>query len=216
MLATPPADRVRASAVVLAGGRSSRMGAPKALLDLDGAPLIVHIVSTLAPLVQDIVVVAAPNQDLPPLHASVVRDAVAYQGPVGGLYYGLSAAHEELSFVTSCDAVFLNPAVVAFLLSQADDYDVVVPFWDGRLQPLHAVYRRSVVGELGAQLDRGELRPVHLFDKVRTRRVEETTLRQIDPEGTTFFNMNSPEDYMEALRRWRAARARAGDHQGNG
>jgi molybdenum cofactor guanylyltransferase len=195
-------DSVRASAVVLAGGRSSRMGTPKALLEFDGTPLIAHLVRTLRALVHDVVVVAAPEQDLPPLDAAIVRDTVAYQGPVGGLYYGLSAAREELSFVTSCDAVFLSPTVISFLLSQAEDHDVVVPFWEGRFQPLHAVYRKSVVPVLADQLARGDLRPVHLFDHVRTRRVEEPALRQVDPEGATFFNMNSPEDYAEAQRRW--------------
>jgi molybdenum cofactor guanylyltransferase len=190
------------TAIVLAGGRSSRMGTPKALLPFDHQPLIVHIVATLRRLFPEVVVVAAPGQDLPSMPITLVRDDVAYQGPVGGIYYGLRAAGGDVSFVTSCDSAFLNSDLISHLLSQISQYDVVVPHWQGRFQPLHAVYRRSVLPLLEGQLARGELRPVYLLDKVRTRRIDEEEIRRFDPEGWSFFNMNTPEEYAEALRRW--------------
>ncbi|HEX2933375.1 MAG TPA: molybdenum cofactor guanylyltransferase, partial [Candidatus Binatia bacterium] len=88
------------SAIILAGGKSSRMGRPKALLEFDGAPLIFHLARRLKDLFDEIVVVAAPEQELPELPAMVVRDEVAHQGPVGGIYYGLKAAEKEICFVT--------------------------------------------------------------------------------------------------------------------
>ena len=100
----------------------------------------------------EIVVVAAPEQELPALPAKIVRDEVAYQGPVGGIYYGLRAVGGEFSFVTSCDAPFLNSALISYLTGQISDYDVVVPFWEERYQPLHAVYRRNVLPLLKEQL----------------------------------------------------------------
>lgn len=194
---------------MLAGGRSSRMGTPKALLPFDGEPLIVHIVRRLERLCSEIVVVAAPEQELPPLPATLVRDEVAFQGPVGGITYGLGAAHGDVCFVTSCDSAFLNTALVAHLLDEMTGFDVVVPHWQDRLEPLHAVYRRSVLPLLREQLARQELRPVYLFDKVRTRRIDEDEIRQFDPEGLSFFNMNTPEDYAAALERWRGDRSDA-------
>jgi molybdopterin-guanine dinucleotide biosynthesis protein A len=193
------------TAIVLAGGRSSRMGTPKALLLFDNTPLIVHIVSTVRSLFTDIVVVAAPGQDLPSMPVTLVRDEVAYQGPVGGIYYGLEAARGDVAFVTACDSAFLNPRLISHLVAQMSEHDAVVPYWQGRFQPLHAVYRRSVLPLLQAQLARGELRPVTLFDKVRTRRVDEEEIRRFDPDGASFFNMNTPEDYALALQRWAAA-----------
>jgi molybdopterin-guanine dinucleotide biosynthesis protein A len=190
------------SAIVLAGGKSSRMGRPKALLPFAGVPLILHTVGMLRSLFDEIVVVAAPGQDLPDMPVMLVRDEVAYQGPVGGICYGLGASTGEAAFVTSCDSAFLNPSLISHLLAQLGGHDVVVPFWEGRLQPLHAVYRRSVLPLLEAQLARGELRPIYLFDKVRTRRIEEPEIRQFDPEGRSFFNMNTPDDYAKALERW--------------
>jgi molybdopterin-guanine dinucleotide biosynthesis protein A/molybdopterin converting factor small subunit len=181
------------------------MGTPKALLPFDGQPLIVHVVAALRALFDDIVVVAAPGQELPALPVTLVRDEVAYQGPVGGITYGLRAASADVCFVTACDSAFLNRRLIAHLMSRIDGCDAVVPYWEGRAQPLHAVYRRSVLPLLEAQLARGELRPVSLFAKVSTCRIEEDEIRRFDAGGASFFNMNTPEDYAEAVRRWESA-----------
>ena len=191
-----------ASAVILTGGKSSRMGRPKALLPFNGEPLIVYIVRALQQLFPDIVVVAAPEQELPRLPATLVRDEVPFQGPVGGIYYGLKAAGRECCFVTSCDVAFPNFSLIANLVSQISAYDVVVPYWQNRFQPLHAVYRRSVLPLLKEQLERGELRPIFLYDKVRTFKIGEEEIRRFDPEGLSFLNMNTQADYEFALNRW--------------
>jgi len=125
---------------------------------------------------------------------------------VGGIYYGLKAAQGEFCFVTSCDVAFTKLSLISYLMSQISNYDVVVPYWQDRFQPLHAVYRRSVLPLLKEQLERGELRPIYLFDKVRTRKIGEDEIRCLDPEGLSFLNMNTPEDYEEALKRWERMR----------
>src|SRR5262245_3530517 len=205
---TPNSELLTASAIVLVGGKSSRMGRPKALLPFDREPLIVHTVRTLKQLFEEIVLVAAPDQELPPLLVKLVRDEVAHQGPVGGIYYGLRAAQAEVCFVTSCDAPFLNLPLISYLVSQIVDFEVVVPYWQERLQPLHAVYRRSVAPLLQEQLERGELRPIFLYKKVRTREVSPEEIHRFDPEGLSFRNMNSPEDYQAALALWQEKRQR--------
>ena len=190
------------SAVILGGGKSSRMGRPKALLPFDGVPLICHVARKLQIHFSDLVVVAAPGQDMPDTGAKLVRDEVAYQGPVGGIYYGMLAAAGEFCFVTSCDVPFLNGELIRHLVSLIGEYDVVAPYWEDRFQPLCAVYRRAVLPHLREQLERGELRPIYLFDKVRTRKVLDEEIRRFDPEGLSFFNMNSPEDYAAAVSIW--------------
>jgi molybdopterin-guanine dinucleotide biosynthesis protein A/molybdopterin converting factor small subunit len=180
------------------------MGTPKALLPFDDTPLIVHVVANLRPLFDHVVVVAASGQDLPSMPVTLVRDDVAFQGPVGGICYGLEAAAAEVCFVTACDSAFLNRRLISHSVSAIAGYDVVVPHWQGRFQPLHAVYRRSVLPLLKEQLARGELRVVSLFDKVRTRTIDEDEIRAFDPDGASFFNMNTPEDYAAALQRWRS------------
>jgi molybdopterin-guanine dinucleotide biosynthesis protein A len=206
------AGAARLAAVILAGGRSSRMGRSKALLPFGGEPLIVHVVARLQSLFDEIVVVAAPGQDLPTLPATVVQDAVAHQGPVGGLCYGLSAISGQAAFVAACDSAFLDTRLISHLVSQLPGHDVVVPKWDGRAQPLHAVYRKGVLPLLEAQLARGELRPVSLYDRVRTRWVSEDDVRAFDPEGWSFFNMNTPEEYARAAERWDHLQSQGADH----
>jgi molybdopterin-guanine dinucleotide biosynthesis protein A len=195
------------TAIILAGGRSSRMGAPKALLPFDDEPLIVHLVRKLQAMFADVVVVAAPGQQLPPLPVTLVHDEVAYQGPVGGIVYGLRAARDDYAFVTSCDSAFLCEKLIEYLRSLKDDFDVVVPRWDNRFQPLMAVYSKAVLPILEEQLARGDLRPVSLFTRVRTREISEEEVRRVDPDGTSFFNMNTPADYEEARRRWQHIRS---------
>lgn len=195
------------SAVILAGGKSSRMGRAKALLPFDGEPLIAHVVRALQRRFSDIVVVAAPGQELPPLPVTLARDDIAYQGPVSGIYHGLSAAKNAVSFVGSCDMPFASAPLISYLISQIADYDVVVPEWGGRVQPLFAVYRSATASHLAEQLRREELRPIFLFDKVRTRKIGEEEVRRYDPDGLSFFNMNTPADYAAALERWRELNA---------
>ena len=198
----PTPNAASQTAIILVGGKSSRMGQSKALLPFGGEPLIVHSVRTLQRYFSQIVVVAAPEQQLPTLPVTLVRDEVAYQGPVGGIFYGLRAATHDLCFVSSCDAPFLNLRLIDYFFSLVENYDVVVPFWEERLQPLHAVYRRSVAPLLQDQLERGELRPVFLYKKVRTYEVPAEDIRRFDPDGLSFRNLNSPADYQAALSLW--------------
>jgi molybdopterin-guanine dinucleotide biosynthesis protein A/molybdopterin converting factor small subunit len=179
------------------------MGRPKALVKFDGEPLIAHLVRLLKGMFNKIIIVAAPEHELPELPAVVVRDEQPFQGPVGGIYYGLRAAGEVSCFVTSCDAPFLSLSLIRFLSAQISHYDVVVPYWQERFQPLHAVYRASVAPFLSEQLANGELRPVTLFQKVRTLKVNEDEIRRLDPEGLSFLNMNTPADYEAALEIWK-------------
>ena len=141
-----------ASAIILAGGRSARMGQPKATLRLGGMTLIERTISELtraelARAFDDIVVVAAPESEaieLPKLGAAtIVHDENAYQGPVGALARGLRAARHELAFACSCDLPMLRAEVASWLLSLLGERDdAVIPQVGERLQPLHAVYRR--------------------------------------------------------------------------
>jgi molybdopterin-guanine dinucleotide biosynthesis protein A/molybdopterin converting factor small subunit len=196
-----------ATAVILAGGKSARMGRPKALLPFDGEPLIGHVVRILKKMFAETVVVAAPEQELPDLPALLVRDEVAYQGPVSGIYHGLKASSNEVCFVTSCDAPFLNLTLISHLMSRISNYDVVVPYWEERFQPLHAVYRTGCAPLLRDQLERGELRPIFLYDKVRTWKIHEDEIRRLDPQGLSFLNMNSPSEYETALELWKKSHA---------
>jgi molybdopterin-guanine dinucleotide biosynthesis protein A len=188
--------------VFLAGGKSSRMGTPKAWLEFDGRPLLRHLVERMLRHFPEAVVVAAPGQELPETPARVVYDESPGEGPVAGLVVGLREVTRPFAFVAACDVPFLNPEVALHLARAAEDADAAVPEWEGRLNPLQAVYRTSVQPLLARNLAEGRRRPADLFPLVRTVVVPEAELRAIDPEGLTFLNMNAPEDYARARELW--------------
>lgn len=193
-----------ASAVILVGGRSARMGQPKATLRFGNVTLIERTVAELARAFDDIVVVAAPDSEaieLPALGAvTIVHDEDAYQGPVGALARGLRAARHELAFACSCDLPTLRSGVASWMLSLANGYDAVISRVGERLQPLHAVYRRRCAGALDAMLSRGERRLSTIADVVKARIVAEAEYRSGDPDALSCFNINTPEDYARALK----------------
>jgi molybdopterin-guanine dinucleotide biosynthesis protein A len=193
-----------ASAIILAGGRSSRMGRSKATLRLGGVTLIERTVAELSRGFDDIVVVAAPESEaieLPALGAlTIVRDDNAYQGPVGALARGLRAARHEVAFACSCDLPMLRCAAASWLVSLIDSYDAVIPEIGGRLQPLHAVYRRRCAGALDSMLAHGEHRLSAVAEAVNARIVSEAEYRRADPDAISCFNINTPEDYEHALK----------------
>jgi molybdopterin-guanine dinucleotide biosynthesis protein A len=149
------------------------------------------------------VVVTAPGQAVPETPARVVHDENPGEGPVAGMVVGLREVTRPLAFVTSCDVPFLNPALALYLAEAARGADAAVPEWEGRLHPLLAAYRTSVQPLLQQQLAEGRRRPVDLFDRVRTVIEREEELRRVDPEGLSFLNMNTPQDYERAKQLWR-------------
>jgi MobA-like NTP transferase domain len=129
-----------------------------------------------------------------------VEDEEPGLGPVAGLMAGLSSVTSPLAFAVSCDAPFIDPRIVAHLVSRCQPpYAVVVPLWEGRPQPLHAVYRADNAPILRRLLAAGRRRPVDLFAEVPTLEVSEAEIRALDPDGLTFMNTNTLEEWERAL-----------------
>jgi molybdopterin-guanine dinucleotide biosynthesis protein A len=184
---------------VLAGGGSTRMGEPKALLDWEGSPLVVHVARVVAAAAAPVVVVGAPGQELPSLPAGVeiARDAVADQGPLEGLAAGMRAIGDraEAAFVCGADMPFLSAEAVGQLASALDAScdAVVVVGSEGRDQPLGAIYRLSLLALVDELLAAGERRLGLVAERARTHR--------IDGDGdllTALRSVNTPEDLAQA------------------
>jgi molybdopterin-guanine dinucleotide biosynthesis protein A len=166
--------------------------------------MLQRVVRLLGTAVSPIVAVAARDQELPALPADVIvtRDEREARGPLEGLRAGLKAlpASVDAAYVTSCDVPLLEPAFVEHMLALLDDHDIAVMEIDGFTHPLSAVYRRRVLPRVEALLAQDRLRPVFLFDAVRTRRVSPDEMRVADPDLRTLRNLNTREDYEAALR----------------
>jgi len=189
--------------VVLCGGKSTRMGAPKATLPFGDETMLQRVVRLLETAVSPIVVVAAQEQSLPPLpaHVAITRDEREAKGPLEGIRAGLSALPRSIdaAYITSCDVPLLVPAFVDRMIALMGDHDIAVMEIDGFPHPLSAIYRRDTLPHVESLLAADRLRPAFLFDAVRTRKVKPEEMLEVDPELRTLRNLNTPEDYRAAL-----------------
>lgn len=230
---------IRRSGVVLAGGRSSRMGAPKALLDLGGEPMIRRVARALEAACDEIVLVLgaeACDDDEAlvgvlrstafasrPGSIVVARDATPGLGPLAGAVAGLEAAGAAWAILVPCDLPLLAAAFVDGLFGLAEcgagavatpavgAPDAVVPRRGGHWEPLPAVFHRDRAGEaFRRHLALGRLRLSSAFEDLRILAVEEDQLRRLDPDGTSLLGVNDPAEF-QAVQRRLAPRGQVGD-----
>lgn len=193
---------VKVGGIVLCGGQSKRMGRPKAWLPFGNETMLARVCRLVSEAVSPIVVVAAPEQEVPPLPEEffVVRDDRESRGPLEGLAAGLKAlrGQADAAYLSSCDVPFLQPAFISRLIELLGDHWICVPRVGEFHHPLAAVYRLDVAEAVERLLKENRLRPVFLFDAVPTREVNEEELRAVDPTLESLRNLNTPEDYYRA------------------
>ena len=197
-------------AIILAGGKSSRMGSPKAALDWHGSTLLRRVTGLAQRSVDGpVVVVRAPDQELPALHPAVevVSDAREGRGPLQGLAAGLAALGDraQVAYVSSTDVPLLHPAFIRRVIEAfTADVDVVLPEIGGFRQPLSAAYRTTLLPEVEGLIAADMLKPAFLFDRCRVLRLDDATmlrdpaLAAADPGLDSVRNLNEPSDYEQA------------------
>ena len=188
--------------IILAGGRSRRLGRDKAVEPFGGQPLIRRVIERVAPLADEIVVVVADTargQALPlDVEHRVAVDIYPDGGSLGGIFSGLSTANTDWGLVVACDMPFLNVPLLEYMLGQRNGCDAVVPQPGAFPEPTHALYSRACLPHIEARLRANDLKISGFFEEVRVRYVDEEEIRQFDPELLSFFNVNSPEDLARA------------------
>ena len=199
--------------VVLAGGRSSRMGTPKAALEWHGSTLLYRTTAIVARATGGpVVVVRASGQELPalPKAVTVVDDPREGKGPVQGIAAGLAAlaGQADAAFITSTDLPFLHPAFINTVLRALEDGpDVALPVARGYQQPLAAAYRTSLAGLAERLVKEERLRPAFLFQECTVTRLDDATLladkvlKERDPDLDSVLNVNTPDEYQAARQR---------------
>jgi molybdopterin-guanine dinucleotide biosynthesis protein A len=184
--------------VVLVGGESRRYGRNKALELFQGERLIDRQVRTVGTLFSEVLVITNDPERYLHLDVTIVRDVIPGQGPLGGIYTGLLFAQGKSVFVTACDMPFVQPAVVRRMLQLATDYDVIVPEKTEGLEPLHAIYSSRCLPHIEKMLDHGTLQVINFFPAVKVYRLSSEEIGQLDPQGLSFFNINTPNDMDRA------------------
>lgn len=187
--------------VILAGGESRRMGSDKSLLPIHGARFIDHVHRTLAELFEEVVIVT----NAPELYADIdcrkVPDIYYAQGSLAGIHSGVCHARNERAFVVACDMPFINPAVVRDICASGERGDVVIPAHPGGVEPLHALYGKSCLAAIEEELDAGKKRVIGFFPKVKVVEIPVANWSEIDSEGLSFRNVNTPEEYLRCAMR---------------
>lgn len=184
--------------IVLAGGKSERMGRDKALLMRNGLSLLDHVLQVASEISRNIVVVADRADRYPLAIGRGVADRFPGAGPLGGVITGLEELGEGVHLAVACDMPSLQTPVLRCLLAlAAEGADCAVPSVAGRLEPLCAAYSASALAPLRDCFEEGERALHRALSRLRLRTVSEAELRALDPELLCFHNINTPEEAAE-------------------
>lgn len=190
------------SALILAGGRGSRMGyKEKALMDFKGKPLIAYVIGILGKVVDNIIISVRDKEqgELLDVHVPGYRfayDKYTNAGPISGMLSGLSLCQDEYCFAAACDMPFINGDVVKMLFKKSECHDAAIPRHDdGFLEPLHAVYRcEPMIREIKKAIDVNETILLAPISRLDANYVGMGEIKKIDPMLRTFMNINTYED----------------------
>lgn len=185
----------RITGIIVAGGKSVRMGEDKAFINFSGRPLIETVIDALSPLFDDLMIITNAPRRYEKYGVRLESDIIKESGPLGGIYTALVRSMSAGNFIVACDMPFLKQELITYICEQAGDHDIVVCEKNRRLEPLCAYYSKSCIGPIKDQLDKQNHKIVDLFPKVKVRVIEEAEVSQFNPEGRCFVNVNTPEDH---------------------
>jgi molybdopterin-guanine dinucleotide biosynthesis protein A len=192
---------MKVTSIILAGGRSQRLGRNKAILPIRGKSLIERVMERVK-LVGSQTIIVTSQEKLgfpPPLDAKVLVDLYPGKGPLAGIYTGLIASSHLYSVVVACDMPFLNVKLLRYMIELSPDFDAVVPkLGEGMVEPLHAVYSKTCSDKIKAHLEHDQFQVNLFLDQVRVRYVERVECQGLDPQLLSFFNINSHSDLDRA------------------
>jgi len=187
--------------IVLAGGKSLRLGRNKAVEQFGDKPLIQHVIDTVSHIDKDILVVTASHEQLPSL-APDIKIVVDCYNPgsaaIIGLYTGLKEASSPRSLVVACDMPYLNVELLRYIIKESEGFDATMPRIKHFIEPLHAVYSKNCLEPLLAQIESGDLKIFPIVTKVDVRFIEEEELNRFDPQHLSFLNVNYEHDLKKA------------------
>ncbi len=181
------------------------MGRDKGLVELAGKPLVEHVIERLAGLADEVIITTNHPEAYSAFGHRTAGDRQPGAGALAGLFTALEAAQGDRVLVAACDMPFASRALASRMLVLVAEVEAVVPRVGGEFEPLFAVYRRGCLPAVRRALDAGQKRVISFFPDIRLRAVEEPEARSIDADPYCFFNVNTPDDLVEAEQRLRAA-----------
>jgi molybdopterin-guanine dinucleotide biosynthesis protein A len=185
--------------IILAGGKSTRMGEDKAFIEVGGVPIFEKVYRVFEELFPEIIIVGNDARPFETYEARFQKDIVLDKGALGGLYTGLFHSPSLYAFCAACDMPLLNPPLIKYMVEQRDEYDVIIPRTRDGLHPLHTIYSKRCLDPMRQLLIRDDLRIINFFPQVMVRYIEEMEIREFDPHMRSLINVNTEEE-MEAVR----------------
>src|SRR3989304_2436833 len=185
------------TAIILAGGKSRRMGLNKAFLKYCDTTFIEHQIIMLHKIFDEIILSANDAAAYTSFKLPIVFDVIPEKGPLSGICAGLSHAKSSHAFVIACDMPFINEKLILYLKSQINGYDVVVPKTSRGLEPMHAFYSKNCIPPMYHCLEEGRLRIVDFFSEVKVKVVDEKEFAGLDASLQSLINLNTPDEYKK-------------------
>ncbi|MBW2146475.1 MAG: molybdenum cofactor guanylyltransferase [Deltaproteobacteria bacterium] len=185
--------------IILAGGQSRRMGANKALLQINGQSLIDRVASVLRRIFPEVIIIGGNLGSPTPFNLPSFQDLRPGAGSLGGIYTGLCRTRFPRAFCVACDMPFLSAPLIHHLTQADPAADVVIPRTNEGVQPLHAVYSRKCIPFIRKLLEQNHFKIIDFFHHVRIREVGEKEMCRHGWKPTSFFNINTREDLTRAL-----------------
>jgi molybdenum cofactor guanylyltransferase len=188
--------------IALAGGKSTRLGRNK-LKEIVGSQTIYgRAISVLAQLKGEVMVVTAPDIELPLLN-SAIKVRIEYDvypgfGALGAIYTGLLYSKTPYNLVAACDMPFLNLELLRYMAAVAPGYDLIAFHKEDRPEPLHAVYSRNCLAPMKSLIERNERRIIGILPYIKIRYLTEAEIERFDPGHLSFFNINTEADLQKA------------------
>jgi molybdenum cofactor guanylyltransferase len=189
---------MQVTGVILAGGKSRRMGRDKAFLPFGQGLLIERVIEVIQQVTDDVILITNTPEQYERFALPMFSDVIAEAGSLGGIYTGLVSAKTPYSLCLACDMPFVKPEFLRFLCDTAAEADVVIPRNAEDFQPLCAVYSQVCRDPIRHKIEVGQLKITGFFDQVRVRIIEGELLARYDPHDIMFFNANTPEEYAKA------------------
>ncbi len=187
---------------IISGGKSSRMGTDKGLLEIGGKAMIEQIVAQTAGWGGETIVITNTPPAYSFLGLPMFPDILPDKGALGGLFTAISSASQPYALALACDMPFVSRPLLEHMLSLARFFDAVVPRVGGEAEPFRAVYGKACLLPIQRALGAGKMRVISFFPEIRLRWIEEDEIKQFDPELLTFMNCNTPEELEEVREIW--------------
>lgn len=186
--------------IILAGGKSSRYGANKAFVEINGVQLIERVITVMGSVFEHLILITNTPHEYTYLNLPMYEDLIKGLGPIGGILTGLEAISDESGFFMACDMPFINGDLIHYMVEVSDDYDAVVPRISWKMEALHALYKKSCLTAIKELIESNEYQTIKFFNKIRVRYVDWDEIRAFDPKQRSFFNINSPQELLDAVK----------------